>query len=68
MGGRVPDASGLLDMFAPTPSGVARDVVTARLAVHRRNGVCELRAEKELSGQFSVCRFLGPLDPDPRSS
>ena len=33
MGGRVPDvvASGLLDMFAPTPSEVARDTVTAPL-------------------------------------
>ena len=53
---------GLLDMFAPTPSGVARDIVTARLAVHRRNGVWELRAEKELSGQFSVLPS-GPLEP-----
>ena len=55
MGGRVPDvvASGLLDMFAPTPSGVARDVVTARLADPPKS-----RSLRAASRTFTSCQFL----------
>lgn len=61
MGGRVPDvvASGLLDMFAPTPSEVARDTVTAPLADPPKSR--SLRAASR-EGAVSFC-FLGALDP-----
>ena len=51
MGGRVPDvvASGLLDMFAPTPSEVARDTVTAPLADPPKSRSLRAASREELS-------------------
>ena len=61
MGGRVPDvvASGLLDMFAPMPSGVASDTVTARLAVAPKKR--SLRAASR-EGAVVAVSFLGTLE------